>query len=65
MSEFMGEEYNYPVWKRSGGLLDYFKTVVHAGDQAPDFTLPTLDGGEVTLSSLRGKLVMIEFGSIT
>lgn len=26
---------------------------------APDFTLPTLDGGEVTLSSLRGEVVII------
>ena len=25
------------------------------GDKAPDFTLPTLDGGKVTLSDFRGK----------
>ncbi|MCH8110010.1 MAG: redoxin domain-containing protein [Chloroflexi bacterium] len=42
-----------------------FKSVVHAGEPAPDFTLPPLDGGEVTLSKLKGKPVMIEFGSIT
>jgi peroxiredoxin len=29
------------------------------GDMAPDFTLPTLDGGEVTLSDLRGKVVLV------
>lgn len=29
--------------------------------QAPDFTLKTLDGGEVTLSSLQGKPVLMNF----
>lgn len=29
------------------------------GFPAPDFTLPTLDGGEVTLSDLRGQVVVI------
>jgi len=32
-----------------------------ASDQAPDFTLNALDGGKVTLSSLRGKPVVIDF----
>ncbi len=31
------------------------------GMPAPDFTLPTLDGGEVTLSKLRGKVVLLDF----
>jgi peroxiredoxin Q/BCP len=31
------------------------------GDPAPDFTLPTADGGELTLSSLRGKHVIVYF----
>lgn len=35
------------------------------GDTASDFTLKTLDGQAVTLSDLRGKPVVIEFGSIT
>ena len=67
MSKFLGEEYNFDVWDptRSEGRFEHFKTVSHAGDRASDFTLPTLDGGELTLSSLRGKPVMIEFGSIT
>lgn len=31
------------------------------GQPAPDFTLPTLDGGEITLSDLRGQPVLINF----
>ena len=31
------------------------------GDLAPDFTLPTADGGTVTLSELRGQRVVIFF----
>jgi thioredoxin-dependent peroxiredoxin len=31
------------------------------GDIAPDFTLPTADGGEITLSSLRGQHVIVYF----
>jgi peroxiredoxin len=31
------------------------------GDAAPDFTLPTLRGGTVTLSSLRGRWVFLHF----
>ncbi|HEY5510893.1 MAG TPA: TlpA disulfide reductase family protein [Prolixibacteraceae bacterium] len=31
------------------------------GSMAPDFTLPTPDGGTFTLSSTRGKFVMIDF----
>jgi peroxiredoxin Q/BCP len=32
-----------------------------AGDTAPDFTLPTADGGSVTLSDLRGEHVVVYF----
>ncbi|WP_305046229.1 TlpA family protein disulfide reductase [Geoalkalibacter sp.] len=34
---------------------------VRVGTVAPDFTLPTYDGGSVTLSHLRGKVVLINF----
>lgn len=31
------------------------------GDRAPDFTLPTIDGQETSLSQYRGKIVMLNF----
>ena len=34
---------------------------LNVGDPAPDFTLPSSDGGEVTLSSLRGSKVILYF----
>ena len=37
------------------------KPVAQEGSQAPDFTLKTLDGQEVTLSSLKGKVVLLNF----
>ena len=49
-----------PMWNAArGGEL-------RVGDEAPDFTLPRSDkSGEVTLSSLRGKPVVLVFGSYT
>jgi peroxiredoxin Q/BCP len=35
--------------------------MLKAGDQAPDFTLPTDDGSSLTLSSLRGRPVVLYF----
>ena len=36
-------------------------TLIHAGDMAPDFTVEMLDGSRVTLSDLRGKVVLVSF----
>jgi peroxiredoxin len=49
-----------PMWNSArGGNL-------RVGDSAPDFTLPRSDkSGDVTLSSLRGKPVVLVFGSYT
>ena len=65
-AEFLGSLYNLVVWKPEDAEHEYFRN--HAPKVAAmtaDFTLPSLDGGEVTLSSLRGKPVVMEFGSIT
>lgn len=63
---FLGGLYNLAVWQPKNAEHEYFRShAARVGQMAPDFTLPSLDGGEVTLSSLRGKPVAIEFGSIT
>lgn len=36
-------------------------TIVKAGQQAPDFTVKMFDGSEVTLSALKGKVVLVNF----
>jgi len=36
-------------------------STVSIGSPAPDFTLPQVGGGEVTLSALRGKPVVLVF----
>ena len=65
-TEFLGRPYNFENWRPTGQERTYFQEgVAKAGQMAPDFALPTLDGGEVRLSSLREKPVMLEFGSIT
>ncbi len=65
-TQFLGRTYNYVDWVVTTRERNLFKTgVARAGDIAPDFTLPDMESGELTLSDLRGKPVMIEFGSIT
>ncbi len=39
--------------------------LVHAGSVAPDFTLPLLDGHSLSLASLRGKDVLVNFWAST
>lgn len=36
-------------------------TLINEGDKAPDFTVEMLDGNKIKLSSLRGKVVLINF----
>jgi peroxiredoxin len=61
-------DYNYAAFARSesAGKSDEFKNSLRAGEEAPDFELPTLDGERIQLSAFRGKKhVLLEFGSIT
>ncbi len=37
----------------------------HTGDAAPNFTLPLLNGNSVTLASLKGKPVLLNFWAST
>ena len=62
------ETYNYDSFTRSEstGKSSEFKNSLRAGEEAPDFALPTLGGAMVSLSSFHGrKHVLLEFGSIT
>ena len=46
-------------------VLNPFGSVgIAPGQLAPDFTLPTSDGGSITLASLRGRPVLLEFMDI-
>lgn len=36
-------------------------TLIHKGDKAPDFTVEMVDGSKVTLSELKGKVVVVNF----
>ncbi len=61
-------DYNYETFSLDGhnGTTRGFKDALRAGDQAPDFNLPTPDGDHIRLSDFRGqKHVLLEFGSIT
>ena len=62
------ETYNYRSFTRSESpdKSKEFKNTLRAGEEAPDFDLPTLEGGRISLSAFRGrKHVLLEFGSIT
>ncbi len=62
------ETYNYEFFSRSvsAGKADEFKNSLRAGEEAPDFELPTPEGERMRLSNFRGsKHVLLEFGSIT
>ena len=47
----------FAFWSRRGAAAD----LPQVGQTAPDFTLPSQDGSPVTLSSLRGKWVVLYF----
>jgi hypothetical protein len=63
------DEYNFEHFRAKHLLQDGKRTVVSQGVQpgelAPDFTLPEAGGGSVRLSELRGKPVILHFGSFS
>src|SRR3978361_104099 len=44
-----------------GGVTDQSSTRLSPGDSAPDFTLPTDTGDDVSLAGLRGRKVIVYF----
>ena len=60
------DTYNRQSYGGGGAGGPDFWSVAPIGEPAPDFTLPDLDGRNVSLSHFRGKShVILEFGSIT
>jgi hypothetical protein len=59
--------YNYERFVRSSaiGMGSAFRSTVRVGEPAPEFALTALDGSTVRLADLRGRYVVLEFGSIT
>ncbi len=64
--DFLGRDYNLTIWKPTRAEREYFRSEgPRVGTLAPDFTLPSIDGGELNLESLRGTPVVLEIGSMT
>lgn len=58
--------YNYDSFRKEMIKEDMdFRGGPQPGDLAPDFDLPTLDGGRFRLSDHRGRPVLFQFGSYT
>ena len=62
-------EYNYKHFRTKHLVQDAQRTIqkrgILPGQMAPDFELPRADGGTLRLSDLRGKPVLLHFGSYT
>ncbi|MDA0798796.1 MAG: hypothetical protein O2826_01790 [Chloroflexi bacterium] len=64
--EFLGRPYNLTVWKQTRAEREFFRNDgPRVGSLAPDFELPAIDGGMVSLESMRGLPVVLELGSMT
>lgn len=63
------EEYNFERFRTKHLLWDAAGTLeargIPPGEPAPDFELPRVGGGRLRLSDLRGKPVLLHFGSFT
>ncbi len=63
------DEYNFEHFRTKHLLSDAKATVeergIKPGEMAPDFELPRVGGGSLRLSELRGKPVILHFGSFS
>lgn len=63
------EEYNFEHFRTRHLAYDAQATVrvcgIRPGEMAPDFELPMVGGGTLRLSALRGRPVLLHFGSFT
>lgn len=63
------EAYNFEHFRREHLLRDGRRTLTNAGirpgEPAPDFELSRADGDGLRLSALRGRPVLLHFGSFT
>ena len=62
-------EYNYEHFRPKHLLADLLKTIrgegIRPGEVAPNFELESTEGERLRLSSLRGRPVVLRFGSFT
>ncbi len=60
---------NYAHYERKHQFADFVRTWrsqgIPTGEEAPDFELEAATGERVRLSALRGRPVLLHFGSIT
>jgi peroxiredoxin len=47
------------VWAQAPAAKKPMSSTLNVGDMAPDFTLPSTQGGKVTLSEFRGKKTVV------
>lgn len=63
------DEYNFKHFRTKHIVADAIGTIrrsgVQPGEPASDFTLPRAEGGTLSLGDLRGKPILLRFGSAT
>ena len=63
------DDYNFEHFRTKILLHDAQRTIeargISPGEMAPDFELPQTGGGSLRLSELRGKPVILHFGSFS
>ena len=60
------DRYNRRAYGQVGIEKTNYDSVAHVGSEAPEFSLPDLDGRMVNLADFRGKKhIILEFGNIT